>query len=133
MAHLERFCLGILFVDFDLNAIYTPYAKADLSGDMISALDRLPPPRGKLWLVYRPEKDGGGKFLSAVRSRYRLIGEQSYPFAELLEFDTVSSLQGRAANSQGSNGHERRKASRVGLMALHPRVPGTALPPAAED
>lgn len=89
MATLRQYYQGEvsgLPADFDLKAVYRPYEPQQWNAESLSKLERTVAGRERFWLVYRPELDAGGEFLSAVRSRYRQVRERSYPYARLLLF-----------------------------------------------
>ena len=74
--------------DFDVAAVYAPYAIKDWHPSVMAAFEEAVHGRRRFWLVYRPEKDHGGRFLSEVQRRYRTIRHQTYAFADLYLFES---------------------------------------------
>ena len=70
-------------VDFDLRIIYRPYDADDWYRQSIAALDAEATGRERFWLVYRPELDQDGKFLTHVTNNYRIVDQHSYIYADL--------------------------------------------------
>lgn len=73
--------------DFDLHRIYQPYDPAAWHNASLATFSGLVEGRSRIWLVYRPELDEGGKLLGEARRRYRETGQHRYVFATLYLFE----------------------------------------------
>jgi hypothetical protein len=73
--------------DFDVAAVYAPYAIKDWYPMMLAAFEDAIRNRTRFWLVvYLSEKDASRQFLSEVQRRYHTIRHEAYPFADLYLF-----------------------------------------------
>ncbi|MEA2576233.1 MAG: mannosyltransferase [Chloroflexia bacterium] len=73
--------------DFDLYRIYQPYAPAVWHDRSLAVFNSQSSGHGRVWLVYRPELDEGGRLLGEVARRYQQVEEYRFVFATLYLFE----------------------------------------------
>lgn len=74
--------------DFDVAAVYAPYAIRDWYPMMLAAFEDAIRNRTRFWLViYLSDRDASRQFLSEVQRRYHTIRHEAYPFADLYLFE----------------------------------------------
>jgi hypothetical protein len=89
-ATLQQYYQGTIIglpSDFDLRAIYFPYDPNKWNAQSLERLQTEVSGMERFWLVYRPELDRGGEFLSAVKSAYTLFEQHDYTYATIYLFE----------------------------------------------
>jgi 4-amino-4-deoxy-L-arabinose transferase-like glycosyltransferase len=83
---LERYWPGALHglpADLDLQRLYPPYDPAAWHERSLGRFTELTTDRSRAWVVYRPERDAGGRFLAWLGLRGHVAQRGSFPFADL--------------------------------------------------